>query len=630
MDSFQPHEVSPGFRVGAYLEIVVISAGFGTRDVGGFVPSNCVGRINSFALWQSCPTEPVHSSGFIHKSADGTRLWAARPRTLNSLLSLLFLTVRVRFLVGVESYDSHMCSTDVLPADAALNAVQAAVTALAGSRLDTLDTGQRLAALAAITAVDRQLAGVENQLITGLQREATHADLGDGLTSTLARVTRITKAEATRRIRDAEDTATRTAITGEPLPPRFPATAAGVAAGTLDRTHVREIHRFFDKLPANIPADERDRAETFLAEHATRLRPDELRKAADHLLSFMGHDDDYTDTDRARRRGFTWSHQDCDGMSKGVLWATPALRAELDAILAAWAAPGKCNPNDESPCVDGDPDPQIAERDTRAPAQRRHDALSAVARAMLASGQLGQHNGLPVTVIVTATLQDLQAATGKAHTGGGTLLPMADLIRMATHANHYLALFDGVTELPLWLGRTRRTASVGTTDRAARPGTRMQFPGLRHARLPDPGPPRHLRLGQRRPDQHRRPHLRLPLPPQTRHHQRLDHPQERLRPHRMDPPTPTRNYPAAPTTTTTPSDTSNHPTTATRRKAQAKARADHPERQQRWALAQVSSTSVMRACTSPRPPTSRPNRFIRTSRTWEALSRRTWSLGPPV
>ena len=166
-----------------------------------------------------------------------------------------------------------MCSTDVGSADAALNAVQAAVTALAGSRLDTLDTGQRLAALAAITTATRQLAGVENTLIAGLHREATPADLGDGLTSTLARVTRITKAEATRRIRDAEDTAPRTALTGEPLPPRFAATAAAVAEGALDRSHIREIHRFFDKLPAAIPPDERDHAETFLADHARRLRP---------------------------------------------------------------------------------------------------------------------------------------------------------------------------------------------------------------------------------------------------------------------------------------------------------------------------------------------------------------------
>jgi hypothetical protein len=148
-------------------------------------------------------------------------------------------------------------------------------------------------------------------------------------------------------------------------------------------------------------------------------------------------------------------------MSKGVLYATPQLRAEIDAVLAAWAAPGKCNPDDETPCVDGDPDPQTTDRDARTAGQRNHDAFSAVCRAMLASGQLGTHNGLPVTVIVTATLQDIEAGTGKAHTGGGTVVPMADVIRMATHAHHYLAVFDKHTECPLYLGRTRRTASPG-------------------------------------------------------------------------------------------------------------------------------------------------------------------------
>jgi hypothetical protein len=54
----------------------------------------------------------------------------------------------------------------------------------------------------------------------------------------------------------------------------------------------------------------------------------------------------------------------------------------------------------------------------------------------LASGELGQHNGLPTTIIVTTTLHELEAATGKALTGGGTLLPMSDVIRMARHAHH--------------------------------------------------------------------------------------------------------------------------------------------------------------------------------------------------
>src|SRR4029079_17904756 len=49
--------------------------------------------------------------------------------------------------------------------------------------------------------------------------------------------------------------------------------------------------------------------------------------------------------------------------------------------------------------------------------------------------------------------------TGKALTAGSTVLPMADLLRMASHAYHYLTIFDGRGRA-LWLGRTKRIASA--------------------------------------------------------------------------------------------------------------------------------------------------------------------------
>ena len=61
---------------------------------------------------------------------------------------------------------------------------------------------------------------------------------------------------------------------------------------------------------------------------------------------------------------------------------------------------------------------------------------------MLASGELGVHRGLPVTMIATTTLAELTAGAGHVVTGGGSVLPMRDLIRMASHAHHYLAVFD--------------------------------------------------------------------------------------------------------------------------------------------------------------------------------------------
>ena len=76
------------------------------------------------------------------------------------------------------------------------------------------------------------------------------------------------------------------------------------------------------------------------------------------------------------------------------------------------------------------------------------DALKALCRAMLASGQLGSHNGLPVTMVVSTTLAELESGRGHAVTGGGSLLPMSEVIRQAAAAHHYLAVFDNHTAVP--------------------------------------------------------------------------------------------------------------------------------------------------------------------------------------
>ena len=47
-----------------------------------------------------------------------------------------------------------------------------------------------------------------------------------------------------------------------------------------------------------------------------------------------------------------------------------------------------------------------------------------------------------------------------ARTGGGSRLPMRDLIRMAAKTIHYLAVFDDHTERPLYLGRQKRVATA--------------------------------------------------------------------------------------------------------------------------------------------------------------------------
>ncbi|MBW0015535.1 HNH endonuclease signature motif containing protein, partial [Mycobacterium sp.] len=282
-------------------------------------------------------------------------------------------------------------------------------------------------------------------------------ELGGTLRSALADRLRITKPEAGRRIDEAADLGARRALTGEPLAPQLSATATGQREGLIGDGHIKVIRGFFAHLPAEVDLSTREAAEADLADKAKEYRPDELAKYAQRIMDWLNPDGELTDAERARKRGITLGNQEFDGMSRISGLVTPELRAAIEAMLAKLAAPGACNPEDETPVVDATPDEDAVRRDHRSQAQRNHDAFLAALRALFASGELGRHNGLPVSIVATATVKDLQAATGKALTGGGTLVPISDVIRWAGHAHHYLAIFDGCR--PLALYHTKRLAS---------------------------------------------------------------------------------------------------------------------------------------------------------------------------
>jgi Domain of unknown function (DUF222) len=312
---------------------------------------------------------------------------------------------------------------------------------------------QRLETLA------RMLPALGHELISQLGSDATGEELGGSLRHALANWLRITRSEAARRIAEAEDLAPRRALTGEPLPPKLESTAAAQQGGAIGGDHVRVIRGFFAQLPCWIDEPTRADAEVKLAQVAAGYRPDELKRFAAHLDLVLNPDGNFSDTDRARRRGIVVGPQGPDAMSRLSGWLTPELRAGLDAVLAKWAAPGMCNPADETPTVTGAPSEETVRGDVRTAAQRNHDAINALVRSALMSGELGSHQGLPVTIVATASLDDLQAKAGMAHTGGGTLLPMSDVIRMAAHAHNYLLIFDKSKKCELYRGRDTRLAT---------------------------------------------------------------------------------------------------------------------------------------------------------------------------
>ncbi|UGT92884.1 HNH endonuclease [Mycobacterium ostraviense] len=337
------------------------------------------------------------------------------------------------------------------------NALDADLDCLCELSFDVLTTPERLRALERLERVARRLPVAQHALINQLAAQASEEELGAKLRSALADRLRITKAEAARRINEAADLGQRRALTGEPLAPQLSATAAAQRDGLVGAEHISVIRSFFSHLPAEVDLATREAAEADLARKASGYRPDELAKYVQRIMDWLNPDGEFNEQERARKRGIVIGKQEYDGMSRISGHLTPEARATFEPVLAKLAAPGACNPDDETPVIDATPDQDAVGRDTRSPAQRNHDGLLAGLRALLASGALGRHNGLPVSIVVTTTLKDLEAAAGKGMTGGGSQLPMSDLIRLASHAHHYLALFDDGKALALY--HSKRLAS---------------------------------------------------------------------------------------------------------------------------------------------------------------------------
>jgi hypothetical protein len=342
-----------------------------------------------------------------------------------------------------------------------LAAMAAEYDALLAASIDHLTDAEVVDALDHHERFLRRQPAFRHTLLTRLA-DASPIDLGArSLQEVLTHRLRITASQARRRLAEAEELGPRRTLTGEPLEPALTATSAAQERGDIGDEHIAVLRTFFQHLPSWVDQPTRDQAEKTLVDIAGSVGPQHLRQAADRLMAMLHEDgDEPRDADRARRRYLTLGKQDPYGMSpvRGLL--DPEAAAALEAILAKLAAKGMCNPDDETPCVDDEPTEAREDGDTRTRGQRNHDALKAMCRATLASGRLGQHNGLPVSIVVSTTLQELERGRGHAVTGGGITMPMSDLIRLASHSYHYLAVFGTHNSLPLYLGRAKRIATA--------------------------------------------------------------------------------------------------------------------------------------------------------------------------
>jgi hypothetical protein len=101
-----------------------------------------------------------------------------------------------------------------------------------------------------------------------------------------------------------------------------------------------------------------------------------LAKYAARIMDWLNPDGEFSDDARARKRSITLGQQEFDGMSRLSGLITPDLRAAIEAALAKLAAPGACNPEDQTPVVDTAPDEDAARRDHRSrPSATTTDSL---------------------------------------------------------------------------------------------------------------------------------------------------------------------------------------------------------------------------------------------------------------
>ncbi|MGO9509334.1 MAG: DUF222 domain-containing protein, partial [Mycobacterium sp.] len=245
---------------------------------------------------------------------------------------------------GVMDREAIMAAYDVL---------DAAIDVVGELNFDALTTREWLALLERSESMRRRLPVPEHKLINNLAHSATAEELGGKLSHAIAERTLISRGEASRRIKEAADLGPRRALTGEPLPPTLAGAAAAQKAGKLGAGQIAVIRRFYHQLPGWVDGATRDKAEADLAEQGTHYRPEQLAGLADTIADCLNPDGIYRDEDRARRRGLVLGNQQADLMSELRGCITPELRATLESVLAKLAAPGMCNPDDETPVVDG-------------------------------------------------------------------------------------------------------------------------------------------------------------------------------------------------------------------------------------------------------------------------------------
>ncbi|MEU1207855.1 DUF222 domain-containing protein [Nocardia sp. NPDC005825] len=363
-----------------------------------------------------------------------------------------------------------MDSNGVTLDDCGIAQLAAAVSTLAESvqngNLTQFADGDVVALMRQLEVAKRQLSSLDSRLIIEAGERSLHVRDGmHGMVPFLRHTLGLSAHDASVRAKISIQCGQLVDPTGHLKPIPLPVAAEAFAAGQISRDHVRNIIDVIHHLPTDTPPEAKVEAEQILVDYSREGWPDDLPKIGRNILARVDPDGKVvSDADRRRRRGITLCRPGVDGMSRIEGWITPELRACLDAVFAKLARPGMCNLEDaESPTATGGfiADSVLdaaARRDRRDAGQRTHDAMLALMQPGVNMRALGMHRGLPVEVVLTMSLTDLENGSGVATTASGTQVSINEALKMAEGTHPVLAVLDG-DGMPIYLQRSRRTAN---------------------------------------------------------------------------------------------------------------------------------------------------------------------------
>ncbi|WP_375430713.1 DUF222 domain-containing protein [uncultured Friedmanniella sp.] len=366
---------------------------------------------------------------------------------------------------GIQQCDD----TDVCPVNRAerglsmLNAgLDELIAAVDDGELGSFDDQELIGFLQRLEKHRNQMPVVDHAMLA----EAESRRLADRLTQpNLVRVLvgalRLSSREAQSRVKAAEAVGPRTTMAGERLEPIRPVLAAAQRNGQVTPEQVQLIVRALSQVdrPGFDPAQV-DAGETLLTGFAETFEPRELSRLADHVVERIDPDGTRPDDELVAERRHLSMRQVRNGSWIGEFRLTGVAGAKLAAVLRPLAKPR----TEPVPCADGANRTAalLAASDGRTYGQRMHDALEDVCDRMLRSDTLPDVGGVPATVIVTISEEDLRERVGVGHTSDGARLSVAQVLDLAGQADVIPTVLSRAGAVKAQ-GRNRRIATAALT-----------------------------------------------------------------------------------------------------------------------------------------------------------------------